>query len=112
MSFTVETDNLRSQAKFWADSKTHVDQVKQTLAEVVGQGSAFGVMAGSAGVSGMYDAWTQKMDDCLADASYSFTYLDAALRSTADRYDDSDETSAMNMKELDKLLDEGMYHRD
>lgn len=112
MSFQVESENLRLQAKIWDKSKNHVDKVKQNLAGTIGQGSAFGKMAGSAGVTGMYDDWTRDIDNCLADASYGFSYLDVALRSTADGYDNSDATSAMSMAELDERLSEGKYHRD
>jgi hypothetical protein len=109
MNFQVESDNLRSQAGIWARSRDHVTQVTQDLADTIGQGSAFGRMAGSAGVSAMYDAWTRDIDKCLADAAYSFAYLDVALRSTADGYDDSDATSALGMAELDRRLDERKY---
>lgn len=112
MNFQVESENLRSQAKIWDKSKEHVNAVKKDLADTIGQGSAFGKMAGSAGVTGMYDDWTLAIDNCLADASYSFSYLDVALRSTADGYDNSDQTSALSMAELDKRLNEGKYHRD
>jgi len=112
MNFQVESENLRSQAKIWAGRKDHVDKVKVNLADTIGQGSAFGKMAGSAGVTGMYDDWTRAIDNCLADASYSFSYLDAGLRSTADGYDDSDATTALSMAELDTRIEEGKYHRD
>lgn len=112
MNFQVESDNLRSQAKVWDRSRDHVTRVKQNLSETIGRGSAFGTMAGSAGVSAMYDAWTRDIDNCLADAAYSFGYLDVALRSTADGYDDSDATSALSMAELDRRLNERNYSHD
>lgn len=112
MNFQVESDNLRSQARTWDRSRDHVAKVRQNLADTIGQGSAFGKMAGSAGVSGMYDAWTRDIDKCLADAAYSFAYLDVALRSTADGYDASDATSALRMAELDKRLNERNYTHD
>jgi hypothetical protein len=112
VNFQVESDNLRSQAKVWHRNRDHVDKVKQNLADTIGQGSAFGKMAGSAGVSAMYNAWTHAIDKCLADAAYSFSYLDVALRSTADGYDTSDATSAMSMAELDKRLNEREYSHD
>ena len=112
MNFQVESDNLRSQARIWHRSRDHATSVAQDLAETIGRGSAFGRMAGSAGVSAMYDAWTRDIDRCLADAAYSFGYLDAALRSTADGYDGSDATSALGMAELDKRLDERRYSHD
>lgn len=112
MNFQVESDNLRHQATTWDRSRDHVTAVKQDLAETIGRGAAFGKMAGSAGVSAMYDAWTRDIDHCLHDAAYSFAYLDVALRSTADGYDNSDATSALSMAELDKRLNEGSYSHD
>ena len=112
MNFQVESDNLRSQAKVWETARGHVLDVKQGLAETIGLGSAFGVMAGSAGVSDMYDQWTADMNNCLHDAAYSFGYLDVALRSTADGYDIADATSAMSMADLDKRLQDGSYSHD
>ena len=112
MSFKVESDNLRHQASIWAGAKKDADSVKQTLSVTVGQGDAFGVMAGSMGVSGRYNEWTSDMDNALTDASYSFGYLDAALTSTANGYDDSDATAVTGMAELDKQMDEGTYHHD
>jgi hypothetical protein len=112
MSFKVESDNLRHQASIWHGAKNDADSVKQSLSGTVGQGEAFGFMAGSMGVSGRYDEWTSDMDNALSDASYSFAYLDAALTSTANGYDDSDATAATGMAELDRKLDEGSYHHD
>jgi hypothetical protein len=112
MNFQVESENLRAQAEIWEESKVAADKVRANLAETIGRGDMFGYMAGSAGVTGMYDDWTRAINDCLADASYSFAYLDAALRSTAAGYDNSDATTAMSMDELDKLLDEENYNHD
>lgn len=112
MSFEVETENLRDQAKIWQDAGTHVDTARSNIADCIGKGDDFGFMAGSCGVSGHYDEWTSDMDNALTDASYSFGYLDAALTSTANGYDTSDATSATSMAELDKRLNQGSYHHD
>jgi len=112
MSFKVESDNLRHQAAIWAGAKVDADNVRQTLSVTVGQGDAFGVMAGSMGVSRRYNEWTSDMDNALTDASYSFDYLDAALTSTANGYDESDATASTSIDVLDRKIDEGSYHHD
>jgi hypothetical protein len=110
MSFEVETQNLRHQAGIWATAKTGADTTKTSLAFAVGQGDMFGVMAGSMGVSGMYDTWMTDMDNSLTDASYSFDYLDVCLRAIANDFDHTDAASAQSMDQLDKKMEETAYH--
>ena len=112
MAFKVEADNLRKQAKLWADRQGDVDSVKETVSVGFGQGSSFGFMAGGEGVTEMYDEWTSDIENCLTDAAYSFNYLDRALVSTANDYDETDQTAATESSKLDKRIDEGSYHHD
>lgn len=108
--FSVETGLLRRQARLWADRKTDCETVNTATCQAVDSGYKFGVLAGSEGVEEMFNTWTNAMQDALEDAGLSFGYFDKALSSTADAYDASDATSAMDLHQLDKLLDEGDYH--
>ena len=112
MSFKVESQNLRKQAGIWADRKADVESVRGSISMAFGQGSAFGFMAGSENVESMYNEWTSDMSNCLTDAAYSFAYLDAALVSCANAYDESDATAVTSSQELDKKLNETGYHHD
>ncbi|UUZ58026.1 hypothetical protein [Nocardioides sp. B-3] len=69
-------------------------------------------MAGGEGVEEMYNEWTSDISNCLTDAAYSFNYLDKALVSTANDYDETDATAATEASQLDKLIDETGYHHD
>jgi uncharacterized protein YukE len=109
VNFQVEAENLREQAKEWGKRADHADSVRQSIASAVGKGYDFGFLAGGANVSESYDAWVQKMNDALLDCTYSATYLEAALISTANDYDDTDATQAQSSQELDKLLEESGY---
>lgn len=110
MSFAVETELLRKQAKEWGQRRDDVDAVNKEIATSVGMGYKFGVLAGSNGVEEAYNLWSNCMQDSLEDASISFNYLSVALTSTADNYDASDQTAALSVKELDKVLEESDYH--
>ncbi|TNM40486.1 hypothetical protein FHP29_10590 [Nocardioides albidus] len=112
MSFAVQSQNLRRQAAVWSDRKDDVATVRAAISPGFGQGWKFGFMAGSAGVREMYDEWTSDMANCLTDAGYSFAYLDAALVSCANEYDDSDATAATSAQKLDKMIEESGYHHD
>jgi hypothetical protein len=109
MSFRVETDNLRSQAKEWGKRAAHADTVRSDISAGVGAGYDFGFLAGGAGVKGMYDDWSQAMENALKDCAYSATYLQAALTSTADDYDETDATQAQDAAQLDRLLEDSGY---
>lgn len=111
MSFQVETDNLRAQAEEWTKRQRSADAVRAELAPAVGQGSDFGVLAGGAGVSAAYDAWTRAIDDALLDCAYSASYLASALRSAAAYYDESDATAATEIAELDRRLESSGYQQ-
>ncbi|MGI8646015.1 MAG: hypothetical protein ACR2JD_06825 [Nocardioides sp.] len=112
MSFSVESQNLRSQSQEWNKRATAADTVRGDIAAGVGSGFDFGFLAGGAGVSEMYDEWTSDMDNALLDCAYSAKYLEAALVSTANAYDESDQTSATEVSELDKMLQDSGYHHD
>lgn len=109
MSFAVESENLRTQAKLWSGRAADCVTVQNDCASAIGQGRAFGFMAGANGVTRMYDRWTADINNCLSDAAYSFRYLDAALVSTANEYDDSDATAAESAAALDKKLEQKGY---
>lgn len=111
MSFRVETDNLRTQAEEWTKRQHSADTVRAELAPAVGQGADFGFLAGGAGVSEAYDAWTRAMEAALQDCAYSAAYLAAALGSAAAFYDESDATAATDMAELDRKLEASGYQQ-
>lgn len=111
MSFQVETDNLRAQAEEWTKRQGSADTVRADLAPAIGQGSDFGFLAGGAGVSAAYNAWSRAIDDALLDCAYSASYLAAALRSAAAFYDDSDATAATDIAELDRKLEASGYQQ-
>ena len=51
------------------------------------------------------------MRKALLDCAYSADYLAAALRSTANHYDESDATAATSMADLDRQLEQSGYQR-
>jgi uncharacterized protein YukE len=112
MSFKVESDNLRRQAKVWRDRKADVKTAKSAISAGFGAGSAFGWAAGSEGVKEMYNEWTSKIAAAMDDAIYSFAYLDSALKSTANDYDETDATVATSSDVLDRQMEEGGYSYD
>jgi hypothetical protein len=112
MSFKVQSENLRSQSEVWRERKEAARQVRADIAPALGRGDAFGILAGGAGVSQMYDEWVSDMDNALHDAMISFRYLQRALVSTANGYDESDATAVTAMNQLDKLIDPEDYRHD
>lgn len=112
MSFTVQSENLRSQAGVWRERKEAARSVRSDIAPAIGRGSAFGLLAGGAGVEAMYDEWISDIDNALHDAMTSFRYLQRALVSTANGYDESDATTVTAMNQLDKLIDPEDYRHD
>lgn len=112
MSFTVQSENLRSQSEVWRGRKEAAEEVRADIRPALAQGDAFGILAGGAGVSAMYDEWVSDMDNALHDAMISFRYLQRALVSTANGYDESDATAVSSMKQLDQLIDPEDYRHD
>lgn len=112
MSFTVQSDNLRGQAEVWQGRKDAARSVRTDIAPAIGRGSAFGILAGGAGVESMYNEWVSDIDNALHDAMISFRYLQRALVSTANGYDEADATAVTSMKDLDKLIDPEDYRHD
>jgi hypothetical protein len=104
-TFKVQTERLREAADIWADCSTDSLRVHSDIAPAVGQGDTFGILAGSSGVSGFYDKWVQSMSTAAQTASNNFAYLEAALDSTANAYDGSDQTSATSMDKLDGMIE-------
>ena len=104
MSFQVQSETLLTHAKLWADHATDVAEAKTTIAPGVGAGDDFGYLAGLNQVADNYDTWTAAMDKALGDAHKCFVYIEAALNSTANRYDDSDATVATDMSTLDQMI--------
>ena len=104
MSFQVQSETLRNHAKLWAGHATDVSEASTTIAPAVGKGDDFGWLAGLNQVADNYDTWSQAMADALTDAKQCFSYLEAALNSTANAYDDSDATAATDMATLDQMI--------
>lgn len=104
MSFQVQTDTLRAHAKMWSDHATAVQSAQTTVSPGIGKGDDFGYLAGLNGVADNYDTWSTAMDQALTDAQKCFRYLDAALVSAADEYDDSDATAAASAATLDAMI--------
>lgn len=104
MSFQVQSQTLRQHAGLWGDHATDVAEARTTIAPAVGKGEDFGYLAGLNQVADHYDTWTRAMDQALADAERCFTYLQAALVSTANGYDDSDATAATSVAALDRMI--------
>jgi hypothetical protein len=100
----ADTDKLRTAATIWTGCSTDVDKVHNDLLPAVGQGSKFGVLAGSSGVSGNYDIWIQAMADAAATGTKNFTWLSAVLVSIADRFDGTDATVAQSVESLDEMI--------
>jgi hypothetical protein len=104
MSFQVQTDTLRTHAALWAGHADDVRSARTTIAPGIGRGDDFGFLAGLNGVADHYDTWSAAMDQALTDAEKCFAYLDAALNSAADEYDDSDATAATSSTTLDRMI--------
>lgn len=103
-TFKVQSDALRTESKVWRTKATHAATAEGLIAGVVGRGDAFGVMAGSCGVTGNYNAWSAAMLKALQDAERSFDYLEAALVSAANAYDGVDATVATSVQKLDDMV--------
>ncbi len=104
MSYQVQTETLRQHATLWDGHATDVSKAKTTIAPGVGKGDDFGYLAGLNEVADHYDTWSNAMSKALADAKNCFDYLEAALISTANAYDDSDATVATDMATLDRMI--------
>jgi hypothetical protein len=104
MSFQVQSETLRTHAGLWGDHATDAGTARQTIESAIGDGDAFGWLAGLNQVSEHYDTWSTAMGVALDDAKKCCTYLEAALNSTANEYDDSDQTVATDMATLDKMI--------
>jgi len=104
-SFSVQSEALKQAAALWAQCADDVSTVSSDIAPGVGGGGSFGVLAGASGVAGNYNLWSQAMYEALATARDNFTYLEAALISSANDYDGVDSTTATDMDRLDRLGD-------
>lgn len=104
MGFQVQSENLRDHAKLWAGHAKDVGEAKTTIAPGVGKGDDFGWLAGLNDVADHYDTWSKAMEQALTDAKKCFDYIEAALNSAANDYDDSDATVATEMATLDKMI--------
>lgn len=104
MSFQVQCETLRTHARLWDGHATDASTARTTIAPAIGDGDAFGWLAGLNGVADYYDTWSKAMGVALDDAKKSCTYLSAALNSTANDYDDSDATVATDMATLDAMI--------
>lgn len=104
MSFQVQSDTLRAHAKLWRDHAADVESAKATVSSGIGKGEDFGYLAGLNNVAEHYNTWSSAMEQALTDAHQCFTYLDAALVSAANDYDDSDATAATSAAQLDAMI--------
>lgn len=104
MSFQVQAETLRAHALLWEGHSGDVSTARETIDPAIGKGVDFGYLAGLEGVAGHYDTWSRAMGVALDDAKRCFDYLTAALRSTANDYDDSDQTVATDFATLDAMI--------
>lgn len=103
-SFKVQSDKLREHATLWEGRAKDAGDAKTLIQPGVGMGYKFGILAGEANVKEYYNAWSEAMEQALADADSSFTYLDAALTSAANDYDGVDSTQATDYSRLDGMI--------
>lgn len=103
-SFSVQSEALRHAAKMWRTAAQDMGKAADEIEPGVGGGDSFGVLAGSSGVSGHYNEWSQEMLTALQTGQANFEYLDAALTSTANDYDGVDSTVATDMDTLDRMI--------
>ena len=108
VSFKVESDNLRSQAEEWGKRATHADTVRSDISASVGAGYDFGLVA-RWGRRRRCTRMEPAVENALKDCAYSATYLQAALTSTANDYDETDATQAQDAAKLDRLLEDSGY---
>lgn len=106
-SFKAQSDALRRAAGMWGTASGDMDKAVTEVTPGVGGGDSFGVLAGSSGVSGHYNEWSQEMLTALKTGRDNFDYLDAALTSTANDYDGVDSTVATDLATLDGMIDHG-----
>jgi len=104
MGFAVQSETLRTHARLWAGHAEDVQTAQTSIAPAVGKGEDFGYLAGLWDVSAHFDTWSQAMSQALQDAEKCFVYLDAALCSAANAYDDSDATVATDIATLDAMI--------
>jgi len=104
MSFQVQSETLREHARLWSGHARDAASARDTIQPAVGKGVDFGYLAGLNGVADNYDRWTEAMDRALRDAEKCFHYIEAALESTANNYDNSDQTAATDMATLDAMI--------
>ncbi len=104
MSFQVQSETLIDHATLWAGHAGDAATAQTRIAPAVGKGEDFGYLAGLNQVADSYDTWSTAMAQALDDAEKCFLYLEAALRSTAYRYDDADSTTATDMSVLDGMI--------
>ena len=102
-SFRVQSEVLRTHAEYWSTKAQQARRAQDEIEPAVGQGDAFGYLAGQNGVADHYNTWTRDMSSALGDAAGTFHYLHAALISTANDYDGTDSTVATSMPDLDRL---------
>lgn len=104
MSFQVQSETLRTHATLWGGHADDASAAKTKIEPAIGKGDDFGWLAGLNGVADHYDTWTAAMGTALDDALKCCNYLEAALNSTANDYDDSDQTVATDMATLDQMI--------
>lgn len=104
-SFKVQSQALKNAASMWRTASEDMDKALKEIKDGVGGGDSFGVLAGSSGVSGHYNEWSREMKTALTTGRDNFSYLDAALTSTANDYDGVDSTTATDFSKLDGMIE-------
>ena len=104
MSFQVQTETLIDHSTLWGGHASDAVTAQTRIQPAVGKGEDFGYLAGLNQVADHYDTWSVAMEQALADAERCFLYLEAALRSVAHTYDDSDRTAGVDMGVLDAMI--------
>lgn len=99
----AKSEKLRAVAEIWSDCAADCWSVHTDIGPAVGQGSKFGILAGSSGVDGNYNIWVEAMSVATRTGSGNFYYLASALRAMADTYDGVDSTVAQSMDSLEAL---------
>ncbi|KRC52901.1 MULTISPECIES: hypothetical protein [unclassified Nocardioides] len=104
-SFYVKSQTLRAAATMWSTAASDMASAHTEILPGVGHGNDFGVLAGSSGVATSYDNWSNDMLAAVDKAKGNFTYLDAALTSTANDYDGVDSTVKTEFAVLDRMIE-------
>jgi hypothetical protein len=104
MSFQVQTETLIAHASLWAGHASDAATAQERIEPAVGKGEDFGYLAGLNEVADYYDTWSTAMQQALVDAERCFSYLEAALRSVAHSYDDSDSSATTDIGVLDAMI--------